>query len=312
MMISFIVIGKNEGWRLSKCLNSVLKCIQEHSLENFEIIYVDSNSTDESRSIAKKFHQVKVLNLVKDCNAAIARNTGVRFAEGDVYFFIDGDMEIQSNFLSLVYDPDHGLSRDFISGNWMNYNYDENDNLINKEIFLKLDKDITQSTTGGLFLIKASIWRKMGGMRNVFKKSQDIDLGLRLAKNGTLLLRKKEIAAFHHTIAYRDRNRIWKELLNGKHLYGRSLLYRMHILNPNMYKRLVRNDYSLLVLILVLMIWAITGIEYVLLLYPLIVIFRSKLNFKITTYFLVRDVMVMLGFFLFYPKKNFDIEIVEE
>ncbi len=186
-MISFIVIGKNEGWRITKCLKSIFKCIEENSLKEFEIIYVDSNSTDDSREDAQKFKGVKVLNLIADCNAAIARNVGIKYSSGDTLFFIDGDMEIQSEFLGQVYHPAKGLSREFISGNWMNYNYDENDILIGKDLFLKLDNDIIQSTTGGLFLIKRSTWEGIGGMRNMFKKSQDIDLGLRLSQKKIFL-----------------------------------------------------------------------------------------------------------------------------
>ena len=48
MMISFIVIGRNEGWKLTKCFESIYDTINYNKLINYEIIYVDSASTDDS------------------------------------------------------------------------------------------------------------------------------------------------------------------------------------------------------------------------------------------------------------------------
>jgi len=39
-------------------------------------------------------------------------------------FFIDGDMEIQSNFLEKVYNEEIGLKFDFVSGDFLNINFD--------------------------------------------------------------------------------------------------------------------------------------------------------------------------------------------
>jgi len=51
--LSFIIIGKNEGWKLSLCFDSVNRCIENNSILNYEIIYVDSQSADNSIEIAK-------------------------------------------------------------------------------------------------------------------------------------------------------------------------------------------------------------------------------------------------------------------
>lgn len=94
-MISFIIIGRNEGWRLEKCFTSVFKTIKKDNIESFEVIYVDSKSTDNSVNVAKSYEEIKVFQIVGVCNAAIARNVGAKEAKGDILFFIDGDMEIQ-------------------------------------------------------------------------------------------------------------------------------------------------------------------------------------------------------------------------
>jgi glycosyltransferase involved in cell wall biosynthesis len=79
-MISFIIIGRNEGWKLTKCLQSVFETIAYNKLKNAEVIYVDSKSTDDSIERAKAFDKVKVLLITGECNAAIASNIGAKEA----------------------------------------------------------------------------------------------------------------------------------------------------------------------------------------------------------------------------------------
>ncbi len=307
-MISFIIIGRNEGWKISKCLESVYLTISENSLTKYEVIYVDSKSTDDTIERVKQFDGIKICELYGDINAAISRNVGAMESNGDVLFFIDGDMELIPSFLYFVYSEKDGLINSFVSGNWINYYYDQDDNLLWEKRQYNIDYDIVEKVTGGLFLIKKDIWNKNRGMNTLFKKSQDIDLGLRLAKQGIFLLRKKEIAAKHHTVAYLDKNRMWIDFISGNHLYGRSLLYRKHIYNKYMYYRLLRNDYSILILLFLIMLILITGNYYFVFFYFFIIVIRTKFLINRIIYFTARDISVILGLFLFWPSTNFFIE----
>ena len=219
-------------------------------------------------------------------------------------------MEIIPEFLQLVYSSTKGLFHPFVSGNWVNFFYDTNNKIIRREKFLKEHNDTIEKVTGGLFLIQKKTWLQVGGMKPIFKKSQDVDLGLRLAKKSIFLLRKKEIAAIHHTIAYLDKNRTWKEL--SKHLYGRSLLYRNHLFNRYAFKRFIRNEYSLYVSIICVLISLATGFYYFILFYFFVVLIRNGFKINKTYFFLiVRDLTVFSGFFCFIPKKKFNINVKE-
>jgi len=132
-MISFIIIGKNEGWKLTKCLESVFKTIKQSNITLYEVIYVDSNSKDDSIGRANAFVRVRIYQITGICNAAIARNIGARESRGDVLFFIDGDMEIMHDFLPLVYDSSSELKYNFVSGNLLNINYDYYGNIVSKQ-----------------------------------------------------------------------------------------------------------------------------------------------------------------------------------
>ncbi|WP_415376880.1 glycosyltransferase family 2 protein [Patiriisocius sp. Uisw_017] len=310
-MISFIVIGRNEGWKLTKCFSSIFKTIEQNSLNAFEVIYVDSKSTDDSIERAKEFKAIKIFQLTGEMNAAIARNVGAKESKGEVLFFIDGDMELLAEFLPQIYSEEKGLIHDFVSGDWENHNYNQYSKFLDKGFYIKLDQDRFEKTTGGLFLINRKKWEIVGGMNPIFKKSQDIDLGLRLAKIGIYLLRKKEISAKHHTIAYLNKNRMWKDLFSFNHLYGRSLLYRRHLFNKQSYSRLLRNDYTLLLLIVVSLLAAFMHSVIIFILYILAVLFRGKFKLNKFAYLIIRDLTVLFGFFFFWPNNGKNTQYIK-
>jgi glycosyltransferase involved in cell wall biosynthesis len=96
--IGFVVIGKNEGERLKRCLSSL------PSPSN--VVYVDSGSTDGSTDWARSHRfDVVVLNTERPFTAARARNAGfarLKAISPDIEFvhFIDGDCEMASDWPS--------------------------------------------------------------------------------------------------------------------------------------------------------------------------------------------------------------------
>lgn len=314
-MISFIIIGRNEGWKLTKCIVSVFKTIKHNKLNDYEVIYVDSKSTDDSIERVRKFQDVKIFKITGEYNAAIARNIGAKEANGDALFFIDGDMELIPDFLSVVYNRDKGLISSFVSGHWINYYYSNDWKFLSKESFIEKRSDSYESVTGGLFLINMETWEIVGGMRNKYKKSQDIDLGLRLQKYNISLLRKREIAAKHHTIHYFEKKRMWHELINGTYFYSKSIIYRDHCFNKSVYKMLIRNDYTLILLIFLLIYFLFSHNFYIFGTYFLSLLLRAlfrskKIDFHTTLIFLffaLRDIFTILGWFFFWPRGKHDI-----
>ncbi len=95
--IGVVVIGRNEGARLLRCLQSVLghaACV----------VYVDSGSTDGSVAAAQAMGVLVVgLDIDQPFTAARARNAGwraLREALPDVRYiqFVDGDCEVQAQW----------------------------------------------------------------------------------------------------------------------------------------------------------------------------------------------------------------------
>ncbi len=98
--LSVVVIGRNEGERLRRCLVSIR---DRNPIEgNVEVIYVDSNSSDGSPALAAALGaRVIELNAARP-SAALARNAGWRAASAPWILFLDGDTILHPAFPRLA------------------------------------------------------------------------------------------------------------------------------------------------------------------------------------------------------------------
>lgn len=250
-MISIIVIGKNEGLRLTKCLESIYEIIEFYSHLNFEVIYVDSKSDDDSILRAMKFSNIQIFKITGKENAAFARNIGAKEAKGEILFFVDGDMELNKDFLSHAVKDDQ-LIHDCLTGHIDDYLYDKEDNFLSKKSrtyksFIPKEEIVIKSN-GGIFLVKKEKWNAVSGMRTKYRRSQDIDFTIRLAEIGTDTIRIPSLIAKHHTISYLNEGRMWKLIKDGNLLYP-ALIFRDHIKNISVLKKTLRSQYSSFLLI---------------------------------------------------------------
>jgi len=99
---SIIIASYNEADNLVKCLDSIKNI--DFPDENYEIIVVDNNSTDNTAEIVAQYSQV--IYLKEDTRgASFARNKGIREAKGNILVFLDADTLVTRNWLSRLMDP---------------------------------------------------------------------------------------------------------------------------------------------------------------------------------------------------------------
>ncbi|MDZ4799403.1 MAG: glycosyltransferase [Bryobacteraceae bacterium] len=95
-LLSIVIIGRNEGTRLERCLQSVFRIDDVGG--PVEVLYVDSNSTDGSpdraRAMGVGVFEVKPTHPT----AAFGRNAGWRGATGMFVLFLDGDTILEADF----------------------------------------------------------------------------------------------------------------------------------------------------------------------------------------------------------------------
>lgn len=321
-MLSFIIIGRNEGWKLTKCLMSVFETIKFNKLDDAEVIYVDSQSTDDSIDRAKAFEQIKIFLITGECNAAIARNIGAKESKGDILFFIDGDMEIEKEFLTHAI-LNNQLKYDCVTGHRIDYAYDNNDNLleIRTGTFTNKIPDEEQSlkTNGGIFLIKKDVWEALNGMLTKYRRSQDIDLSLRLIKKSYKIIRLPKIITKHHTFEYGNEKKMWTILKHGFFKFP-AMIFRNHISMPYIWKRLFRLNYTEILFLATTLSFVLINRFFVYLLgtYIISLLIRS---YRYTTnskgiknkfiYFLFKtihqllsDILFWFAFFFYYPTEK--------
>lgn len=97
MKISVIIPTYNGAATLRQCLEAVFRS----TYPDYEVIVVDDCSTDATSQIAADF-PCRVICHEVNRGAAVAKNTGAAAATGDVVFFIDSDVLIRPDTLSLV------------------------------------------------------------------------------------------------------------------------------------------------------------------------------------------------------------------
>lgn len=99
-LISIIVPIYNVSQWLERCLDS----IKNQSLKNYEVLMIDDGSTDNSYFLAEKYCADSRFKLYRQANAGqgVARNLGLKHANGDYVVFVDSDDWIHEDYLKTM------------------------------------------------------------------------------------------------------------------------------------------------------------------------------------------------------------------
>lgn len=96
--ISIVIIGRNEEHSIGKCIDAAFAAAAQ--IGGAEMIYVDSNSTDNTVSVAKGFGMtVLTLDAGLRPSPSAGRFVGSKNAEGEFILFLDADTLIYPDFL---------------------------------------------------------------------------------------------------------------------------------------------------------------------------------------------------------------------
>lgn len=96
-VVAVVVIGRNEGRRLRRCLRSVKAMAGWSNAQ--ELVYVDSASMDDSIEIAAQMGARVVVLHEGPHTAARARNAGWRSVTAPFILFLDGDTVVEPDFV---------------------------------------------------------------------------------------------------------------------------------------------------------------------------------------------------------------------
>ena len=99
-MISVIVCSYNGSSTVESCLRSM----QRIKYENFEVVFVDDGSTDNTQTILKDFENWPRLRVITQKNKGLsfARNVGMNAALGEIILYTDSDCEADEQWLYYI------------------------------------------------------------------------------------------------------------------------------------------------------------------------------------------------------------------
>ncbi len=221
--LGVVVIGRNEGERLTRCLASVRGRADG-------VVYVDSGSTDDSVERARALGASTVeLDSAEPFTAARGRNAGFeRLARAlpDLAWvqFVDGDCELRDGWLeagraALEAQPDVGAvcgrrrERHPEASRW------------NRLVDLEWDTPPGEAAAaGGDVLMRAAAFRAAGGYDVSLIAGEDPDMGRRLRRAGFRILRLEREMTWHDA-ALLHVGQWWRRQVRAGYAYA-ELAYR--------------------------------------------------------------------------------------
>ncbi|KAB1185119.1 MULTISPECIES: glycosyltransferase family 2 protein [Haloferax] len=181
--LSVVVVTYNEAERIEGCLESVFESCRK--VGPFEVILVDSNSTDRTVAIAEQF-PITLLKLTDDeyTTPSAGRYVGTKYARGDTILYVDGDMHLERGWVSEAYT--------FLKDNQEVVGVDGQ---LNERGRARTPQRV--DAIRGVALYDKAAVTKVGGFDPFQKSLEDIDLGFRLTLDGGVLYRLPSVAAMH-------------------------------------------------------------------------------------------------------------------
>lgn len=198
-LVSIIIRTKNEAKYIGKVLNLLLK----QTFNNFEIVIVDSGSTDQTLEIVKKY-PVRLYKIKQeDFTYGYALNFGINKAKGKYICILSGhSIPISNNWLAngvnvLMKEKTlaglSGYYSDFILGYWSRF--------LGSIVFLyfpffKKREDFTPWISNTNSLIKKEFWEKYKFDESL-PGSEDYDWGKEMIFRGYNVIKIRDFSVFH-------------------------------------------------------------------------------------------------------------------
>ncbi len=114
-LVSIIIPFHNAQKYIEKCL----ECLEKQIYKNYEAIFVDDGSNDESINIIRKCADSRIrLISIKKSGVSVARNIGIKNAKGEYITFWDIDDVPHSDFLQTFIQDIHKYEVDTVISNY--------------------------------------------------------------------------------------------------------------------------------------------------------------------------------------------------
>lgn len=212
MLVSFIVVAYNAGDKLNNLIGDISSQDYEH--KNIEIIFVDSNSTDETKQVMKKFsesnhdfYRICVLDNPKKI-LPCGWNIALKESQGDVILRVDAHSSIPENFISKNVEiikkgemivGGHRISIINEDNTWQKTLIIAETSLFGSGIAIyRRAEQKKYVNTLAHAAYSREVFKKVGGYDERLARTEDNEIHYRMKKAGYKFFFDPEIKSFHH------------------------------------------------------------------------------------------------------------------
>lgn len=321
--LSVVVIGQNESQTLPQVLE---RCIELTTEFNVHIIYVDSNSDDNSLQLVENFarsHEwlkITIIHLSGQLNAAIARNAGLKSIENNTQwiFFLDADIVFEPLFVvkavnALKEDGNSGSITGKLRETFINAPPGNN----HERVLSSKHENGKILNHGGNFITSMNIIKNVGRFDERLAQHEDADLCFRIRKKGNTLLLLGDCLGTHYTVSYNAPDRIWRDLKRARGIAS-GLFIKKYLFSRYLLETLRITKYYIIKMgILILLTGGLMTANYLLFfsgLLPFVLILHRRNQgagetVLSKTLSFVCGVNLLLGFFYFPGKYRYNIKL---
>ena len=233
--VGIVAIGRNEGERLRRCLDSVVG-------RGHPIVYVDSDSTDGSPELARaRGVEIVELDLSRQFTAARARNEGFeRLLElapsVEFVFFVDGDCEVLIEFLEIaVAFMDRRRDVAVVCGRRVERFPEET--IYNRLADMEWNTPTGEADAcGGDALMRVALFKEERGYDASLVSGEEPELCLRFRRRGFKIMRIDQDMTVHDAAMTRF-SQWWNRALRTGHAAAERLMMHGIKENPVHFKR---------------------------------------------------------------------------
>lgn len=213
--VGVVAIGRNEGERLERCLNS---------LKDLPLVYVDSGSSDNSVALARSMgaHCVE-LDLTRPFTAARARNTGFRallerHPDLNWVMFVDGDCEVQPDWLTQALGVAESDPQIAVVCGRRRERY-PSATIYNEMCDIEWNTPVGEARAcGGDALYRVAVFQQVGGFDDSFIAGEEPELCFRIREHSHKI-RRIDAEMTLHDAAMTRIGQWWKRTERSGHAY---------------------------------------------------------------------------------------------
>ncbi len=218
---AIVIIGRNEGERLRRCLESVIGCGRS-------VVYVDSASSDGSVELARQ-EGVEVVQLDSSIpfTAARARSAGFahllrKFPKLEFVQFVDGDCELVDGWVNRAREAMLPRPEVAVVCGRLRERFSEA-SVYNRLCDMEWNKPVGETDAcGGNAMVRVQAFQQVGGFNASLIAGEESELCVRLRRNGWKIERLDAEMAWHDA-ATTHFNQWWRRALRAGYAYAEGM-----------------------------------------------------------------------------------------